>query len=102
MKDDPIALCPECQGAVKRLLYPVGIVFKGSGWYVNDSRAPEKAEGGSVTDKASGESTKESKSDASGEKKTDSSSETKSESKPGTKTETKSESSATPATAAAK
>ena len=46
MKDNPIANCPECEGAVKRLLYPVGIVFKGSGWYINDSRAPEKSEGG--------------------------------------------------------
>src|SRR5882724_7053467 len=46
MKDNPIADCPECEGAVKRLLYPVGIVFKGSGWYINDSRKPEKSEGG--------------------------------------------------------
>jgi hypothetical protein len=46
MKDDPISSCPECSGAVKRLLYPVGIVFKGSGWYVNDSRKPEKNESG--------------------------------------------------------
>jgi putative FmdB family regulatory protein len=45
MKDDPIAICPQCTGGVKRLLYPVGIVFKGSGWYINDSRKPEKAEG---------------------------------------------------------
>jgi predicted nucleic acid-binding Zn ribbon protein len=42
MKDDPIATCPECEGSVKRLLYPVGVVFKGSGWYINDSRKPEK------------------------------------------------------------
>ena len=51
MKDDPIAICPECAGTVKRLLYPVGVVFKGSGWYINDSRKPEKAEGsGEKTD----------------------------------------------------
>jgi len=47
MKDDPIATCPECGGKVKRLLYPVGVVFKGSGWYINDSRKPEKSETGS-------------------------------------------------------
>ena len=35
-------ICPECGSPVKRLMYPVGIVFKGSGWYVNDSRKPEK------------------------------------------------------------
>lgn len=44
MKDEPIAVCPECNGKVKRLLYPVGVVFKGSGWYINDSRKPEKSE----------------------------------------------------------
>jgi hypothetical protein len=44
MKDDPISVCPECGAKVKRLLYPVGIVFKGTGWYINDSRAPEKGE----------------------------------------------------------
>lgn len=43
MSDAPIATCPECTGGVKRLFYPVGIVFKGSGWYVNDSRKPEKS-----------------------------------------------------------
>ncbi|HEV2473353.1 MAG TPA: FmdB family zinc ribbon protein [Chthonomonadales bacterium] len=52
MRDDPISVCPECNGAVKRLMYPVGIVFKGSGWYINDSRKPEKsasAEGGGTS-----------------------------------------------------
>lgn len=44
MKDDPISTCPECGGVVKRLLYPVGIVFKGSGWYINDSRKPDPAD----------------------------------------------------------
>ena len=43
MKDAPLSQCPQCEGAIKRLLYPVGIVFKGSGWYVNDSRKPEKS-----------------------------------------------------------
>lgn len=51
MKDDPIALCTQCSGKVKRLLYPVGIVFKGTGWYINDSRAPEKTEKSESADK---------------------------------------------------
>jgi putative FmdB family regulatory protein len=33
---DPIKECPECKGEVMRLLFPVGIVFKGSGFHVND------------------------------------------------------------------
>ena len=51
MKDDPIAVCIQCGGKVKRLLYPVGIVFKGTGWYINDSRAPEKSEKTGDSDK---------------------------------------------------
>lgn len=52
MKDDPITACPQCGEKVKRLLYPVGIVFKGTGWYINDSRAPEKSEKTESPDKA--------------------------------------------------
>lgn len=50
MKDDPISICPECSGAVKRLLYPVGVVFKGSGWYITDSRKAEAKDKSSVDD----------------------------------------------------
>jgi putative FmdB family regulatory protein len=31
--------CPACGGAMARVFNPAGIVFKGSGFYVNDSRA---------------------------------------------------------------
>jgi putative FmdB family regulatory protein len=34
--EDPIKECPECKGEVTRLLFPVGIVFKGSGFHIND------------------------------------------------------------------
>ncbi len=36
--DAPISTCPECGGEVRRLIGPVGVIFKGSGFYVNDSR----------------------------------------------------------------
>jgi putative FmdB family regulatory protein len=36
--DDPIDVCPECGGHTHRVPQAVGIVFKGSGWYVTDSR----------------------------------------------------------------
>lgn len=58
MKDAPIAICPECSGSVKRLLYPVGIVFKGSGWYINDSRKPEPKSEGSTSDSSADNSEK--------------------------------------------
>jgi len=36
--EDPLTECPNCSGAVRRVIQPVGVVFKGSGWYINDSR----------------------------------------------------------------
>ncbi len=38
--DDPVRVCPECGGEVYRLLQPVGIIFKGSGFYATDHRCP--------------------------------------------------------------
>jgi putative FmdB family regulatory protein len=37
--DDPIETCPTCGNAVHRVLYPVGLVFKGGGFYKTDSRS---------------------------------------------------------------
>jgi putative FmdB family regulatory protein len=34
--DDPLTTCEECGGSLRRVLQPVGIVFKGSGFYVTD------------------------------------------------------------------
>ena len=36
--EEPIKTCPECNGPVQRLFHPVGIIFKGSGFYVTDHR----------------------------------------------------------------
>ena len=41
--DPPVDTCPQCGSAVRRVLHPVGIVFKGSGWYVTDSRSSNTA-----------------------------------------------------------
>ena len=40
ISDEPVTDCPECEGRVRKLLYPVGIVFKGSGFHVTDYRKP--------------------------------------------------------------
>src|SRR5262245_52160623 len=61
-KDEPLRTCPSCAGAVRRVFQPVGIVFKGSGWYITDSRKSGSAtvgndETSAKTDKpASGDS----------------------------------------------
>jgi putative FmdB family regulatory protein len=43
--DDPLTVCPACGGSLRKVFSPVGIVFKGSGFYRTDSRkAAAKAE----------------------------------------------------------
>ncbi|WP_345643577.1 FmdB family zinc ribbon protein [Streptomyces tremellae] len=37
--DDALTVCPNCQGRLKKVFSAVGIVFKGSGFYRNDSRS---------------------------------------------------------------
>lgn len=36
--DDALTECPECSGRLRKLFNAVGVVFKGSGFYRNDSR----------------------------------------------------------------
>ena len=40
--EDPLTVCPECQGPIRRVIHPTPVVFKGSGWYINDSKAANK------------------------------------------------------------
>jgi len=45
MSDDPLKECRECGASVKKVLQPVGISFKGSGFYSTDySKAGPKSE----------------------------------------------------------
>jgi putative FmdB family regulatory protein len=46
--DDPLTVCPNCSGRLRKVFSPVGIVFKGSGFYRTDSRAGSN---GSLTGK---------------------------------------------------
>ncbi|MBC8448384.1 MAG: zinc ribbon domain-containing protein [Chloroflexi bacterium] len=39
MNEPALSKCPECSGHVHRVFQPVGIIFKGSGFYVTDNRA---------------------------------------------------------------
>jgi len=40
--DDSLTQCPECQGRLRKLFNAVGVVFKGSGFYSNDSRSDSR------------------------------------------------------------
>ncbi|MBC8101104.1 MAG: hypothetical protein H7Z41_00770 [Cytophagales bacterium] len=49
ISDPAVAECETCGAAVKKIIYPVGIQFKGSGFYINDYAAkPAASEGSSA------------------------------------------------------
>jgi putative FmdB family regulatory protein len=56
---DPAASeCPTCEGPVRKVFSPVGVVFKGSGFYRTDSRAGNgKSSGAKGTDSGKGSGT---------------------------------------------
>ena len=68
--DDALTECPKCDGRLRKLFGKVGVVFKGSGFYRNDSRDSAKS-----SSNGSAKSSSESSSSSSGssEKKSDSS-----------------------------
>jgi predicted nucleic acid-binding Zn ribbon protein len=43
--DEPLKECPECGGSVHRLIQPVSIIFKGSGFYSTDHRGSSSVSG---------------------------------------------------------
>jgi putative FmdB family regulatory protein len=51
MREDGPSTCASCGGALRRVLYPAGIIFKGSGFYRTDSRA-ERSSGAASSAKA--------------------------------------------------
>lgn len=73
--DEPLSVCTNCGGRLRKVFSPVGIVFKGSGFYRTDSRngsssapaAKANQDGGSSSDSSSSESS--SKPEAKSEKK---------------------------------
>jgi putative FmdB family regulatory protein len=73
--DDALTECPKCEGRLRKLFGKVGVVFKGSGFYRNDSReAAKSASNGSSksTESAASGSSDSSSSSASADKKSES------------------------------
>ncbi len=69
MSADPLTECPECDGHVHRVIQPVGVIFRGSGFYITDNRqvssptlAPAKETGKSKDVKDDSAKTSEEKS----------------------------------------
>jgi putative FmdB family regulatory protein len=66
ISDTPVAECEECGAPVKKILYPVGIAFKGSGFYVNDyaSSSGSSKRSSSTSSEASTETKTETKTES--------------------------------------
>lgn len=64
MTDDPLTMCPECGGSLRKVFAPPAIAFKGSGFYATDHGKKSKKPGSETTD---GKGTKDA-SDAKGTK----------------------------------
>jgi len=96
----PLTQCPECGAPATRVFYPVGIVFKGQGFYKTDSRGSGGIPAGNVGDGAGDKDGKSGDKDgkSSGDTaKTDTKAKTPTES--GTKSDSKSDTPATPSPA---
>jgi putative FmdB family regulatory protein len=70
--DEPLTECPACAGRLRKLFSSVGVVFKGSGFYRNDSRkAPSESSpqpAGTADKPGSGEKSGPSEKSGGGEK----------------------------------
>jgi putative FmdB family regulatory protein len=93
--EEPLSTCPKCGGKLAKMLYPAGIIFKGSGYYTTDYKGSGNGSAGSSNGVApasegSSESKPETKSESKSESKAESKSEPKSESKSTSKPESKS------------
>ncbi|THE15569.1 FmdB family transcriptional regulator [Kocuria rosea] len=57
--EDALTVCPECDGGLRKKFNTVGVVFKGSGFYRNDSRSGGADSGASTSSTSSASSTAE-------------------------------------------
>jgi len=90
--DDALTVCPSCDGRLKKVFSAVGIVFKGSGFYRNDSRGSSSSSSPAPASKSSTGSS-DSKSSTSSDSSSSSGSKSSSDSKSGSKSSSTSSSS---------
>jgi putative FmdB family regulatory protein len=69
---EPLKVCPKCQGKLAKLVYPAGVIFKGSGFYSTDYKDSGKSASSNGSGSAS-ESSSDSKSEPKPESKSESS-----------------------------
>ncbi|HLL78631.1 MAG TPA: FmdB family zinc ribbon protein [Ktedonobacteraceae bacterium] len=74
MSDEPLAVCSECGADIRRVVFPAGIVFKGSGFYKTDhANGSAHAEAGHAAKSEEGTSSETKKMEGSESKSSESS-----------------------------
>jgi putative FmdB family regulatory protein len=93
ISDEPLKACPKCQGKLSKMLYPVGISFKGSGFYTTDYKGSGKSSDSSSSNGAAPnkDGSSDTKSETKSDSKPDAKTESKSDAKPQSKSESKTE-----------
>ena len=87
--EEALVTCPKCGGKLSKMLYPAGIIFKGSGYYTTDYKGSGNGSAGSsngvapaAASEGSADTKPETKSESKSESKVETKSEPKTESKP--------------------
>jgi putative FmdB family regulatory protein len=83
MSAEALTNCPECEGQVRRVIQPVGVIFKGSGFYITDNRKGSSSTLNPAKDK---EKAEKEGTDIKSETKAESTAESSTKSKKGTTT----------------
>jgi len=69
--EDSLTVCPQCEGRLRKVFNAVGVVFKGSGFYRNDSRAAQSSADPAAKTSSSNGSSDSSGGDSGGASKSD-------------------------------
>jgi putative FmdB family regulatory protein len=88
ISDEPLGTCPKCQGKLSKILYPTGVIFKGSGYYTTDYKASSGSPASTGNGSSSGSDTK---TETKTETKSEGKSESKADAKPTDKSDSKTE-----------
>ena len=70
--EDSLTVCPQCEGRLRKVFNAVGVVFKGSGFYRNDSRATQSSSDAPAKTSSSNGSSESSGGDPGGSSKNES------------------------------
>ena len=50
--EEPVTMCPECQGKARRIIHSIPVIFKGSGFYITDNRKRKDPEESKESEKS--------------------------------------------------